>query len=78
MVFVMDSAEANTVLNEIISVLGDSYTEKPLIEIQNRVSAGYSVCIKTFLGAAMKQEVEAIAQKHKLIVSEESEGLALC
>lgn len=74
----LDSAEANTVLREIIDVLGDNYSEKSLIEIQNRASAGYSVCIKTFLGAAMKQEVEAIAKKHKLKVSEEPEGLVLC
>ncbi len=74
----MDSAEANAVLNEIISALEDTSPEKPVIEIQNHKPERYSVCIKTFLGAAKKQIVDAIAQKHKLAVSEESEGLVLC
>jgi hypothetical protein len=74
----MDSAEANVVLNEIISALESSSQDKPIIEVQNRESNGFSVCIKTFLGTAKKQVVDAVATKHKLTVSEESEGLVLC
>lgn len=74
----MDSAEANTVLNEIIAVLEDNFSGKPLIEIQNHAFARYSVCIKTFLGAAIRHDVENIAKKHNLTVSEESDGLVLC
>jgi hypothetical protein len=74
----MDSAEANTVLNEILNALGDITPNKPVIEIENRKPAGYAVCIKTFLGTAKKQVVDAVATKHKLTVSEEAEALVLC
>lgn len=74
----MDSAEANVVLNEIMNTLGDSTSDKPVIEVQNREANGYAVCIKTFLGAAKKQVIDAVAVRHKLMVSEEAEGLVLC
>jgi hypothetical protein len=74
----MDSAEANIVLNEIISTIEDSSSDIPVIEVQNREADGYAVCIKTFLGAAKKQVIDAVAVKHKLTVSEEAEGLVLC
>jgi hypothetical protein len=74
----MDSAEANVVLNEIISALEDSTPDKPVIQIKNRESNGYAVCIQTFLGTAKKQVIDAVAARHKLTVSEESEGLVLC
>lgn len=74
----MDSAEANTVLNEILNALGDSSPEKPVFEIQNRESRGYAVCIRTFLGTAKKQVIDDVAVKHKLTVSEEAEALVLC
>jgi hypothetical protein len=74
----MDSAEANTVLSEILQTLGESSPEKPVIEIQNRMSDGYAVCIRTFMGTAKKQVVDAVAAKHKLTVSEEAEALVLC
>jgi hypothetical protein len=74
----MDSAEANAVLNEIVSALEDSSPDKPVIEVQNRKSEGYAVCIKTFLGTARKQVIDTVAKKHKLRVSEEAEGLVLC
>jgi hypothetical protein len=74
----MDAAEANVVLNEIIQALDEDGPEKPVMEIQNREQLGYAVCIKTFLGAARKQAVDAVAAKHKLEVSEESDGLVLC
>jgi hypothetical protein len=74
----MDSTEANVVLNEIITTLGEDGTEKPVMEIQDRKQLGYAVCIKTFLGAVRKQTVDAVAAKHKLKVSEESDGLLLC
>ncbi len=71
----MNSAEANTVLNEILNALGDTSLDKPVIEIQNRKSKGYAVCIRTFLGTAKKQVIDAVASKHKLTVSEEAEAL---
>jgi GTP cyclohydrolase I len=74
----MDSAEANKVLNEIINAIGEGSTDKPVIEIENRQSKGYAVCIRTFMGAAKKQVVDAVAAKHKLTVSEEAEALVLC
>ncbi|NLF88918.1 hypothetical protein GX563_08870 [Candidatus Bathyarchaeota archaeon] len=74
----MDSAEANVVLNEIIQELAEGGPEKPVMEIQNREQLGYAVCIKTFLGAAKKQIVDAVAAKHRLKVSEEADGLILC
>lgn len=74
----MDSAEANVVLNEIMNTLGDSTSDKPVIEVQNREANGYAVCIKTFMGTAKKQVIDAVAAKHKLTVSEETEGLVLC
>jgi hypothetical protein len=74
----MDSAEANVVLNEIISAIESSSTDKPVIEIQNREANGYALCIKTFLGAAKKQVIDAVAAKHKLTLSEESDALVLC
>jgi hypothetical protein len=74
----MDSAEANVVLNEIINTLGDSTSDKPVIEIEDREANGYAVCIKTFLGAVKKQVIDSVAAKHKLTVSEEADGLVLC
>lgn len=74
----MDSAEANVVLNEIIDALGDSTSDRPVIEVQDRVANGYAVCIKTFLGAAKKQAIDTVAANHKLTLSEESDGLVLC
>jgi hypothetical protein len=74
----MDSAEANIVLNEIVSALEDTSPDKPIIEVQNRQSNGYAVCIKTFLGAAKKQVIDSVAVKHKLMVSEEADALVLC
>ena len=74
----MDSAEANSVLNEILNAIGDITPNKPVIEIENRKPAGYAVCIKTFLGTAKKQVVDTVAAKHKLMVSEEAEALVLC
>lgn len=74
----MDSAEANIVLNEIVNAIESSSSDKPVIQIQNRESNGYAVCIQTFLGAAKKQVIDAVAARHKLMVSEEAEGLVLC
>jgi hypothetical protein len=74
----MDSAEANVVLNEIIQELEEGGSEKPVMEIQNRENSSYAVCIKTFLGAVRKQTVDAVAAKHKLKVTEETDGLVLC
>jgi len=55
----------------------DNNIEKPDIEIQNRNNEEYLVCIKNFLGTTRKQIVTDIAQKHKLKISEELEGLIL-
>jgi hypothetical protein len=74
----MDSVEANVVLNELVNAFGDSTSNKPVIEVQDRETNGYAVCIKTFLGAAKKQAIDAVAAKHKLTVSEEAEALVLC
>ena len=74
----MDSAEANVVLNEIISAIESSSTDKPVIEIQNREANGYALCIKTFLGTAKKQVIDEVAARHKLKLSEESDALVLC
>jgi hypothetical protein len=73
----MDSAEATTVLNEVLASLEGTGLERYKFEIRTDANERYSVCIRAFLGAVRKRQVEDIAAKHKLTISEESEGLIL-
>ncbi len=64
-------------MNAILKSLEDTNIGEYSVVQSMQKSSDYSVCIKAFLGAARKQQVEAIAQKHKLKMSEEREALVL-
>ncbi len=73
----MNKNEASVVLDEVLRVLEDTNLGKYSVIQSMGKSGDYSVCVKAFLGIARKQQLEIIARKHKLKMSEEPQALVL-
>lgn len=72
----MDLTEGQMVFNEVLFVLEGTDLDYSLLQLKNMPN-GYMIEIKAFLGMVRKQQIGKIAEKHKLLLSENPQGLTL-
>ena len=76
----MERKEALNYINEILDTCEDlAQEDKQLIEIKTNIqyAIGYTILIKSFLNSVCKGQVFSIAQKYRLAMQEESEGIMI-